>query len=269
MGKNIAKPKLDLVFKKIFGDENNTDLLIDFISSVLDVPVNSITNVEIVDNEVIPESIEKKFCRLDLLLKINDELINIEIQVNNYHDYKERTLFYWSKVYSNQLKKGEDYIELKNTITINIVDFKLFDCAESHSSFMVYETTRHEKLTDKLRIEFLELPKGSTYKSSDRLQEWFNFLNVTNEEGLDMLEKTTINPTIIGKAITVVRQMSADEKFLRDVQKREETLMNERSALKIAKKEGIQQGVLQRNAELIAKWKSKGLSDEQIQDLLN
>jgi uncharacterized protein YdiU (UPF0061 family) len=45
--------------------------------------------------------------------------------------------------------------------------------------------------------------------------------------------------------------------------------MNERSALKIAKKEGIQQGVLQRNAELIAKWKSKGLSDEQIQDLLN
>jgi predicted transposase/invertase (TIGR01784 family) len=130
---------------------------------------------------------------------------------------------------------------------------------------MVYETTRHEKLTDKLRIEFLELPKGSTYKSNDRLQEWFNFLNVTNEEGLDMLEKTTVNPTIIGKAITVVRQMSADEKFLRDVQKREETLMNERSALKIAKKEGRQE----MESELIAKWKSKGLSDEQIQDLLN
>jgi DNA-binding transcriptional regulator YhcF (GntR family) len=80
-----------------------------------------------------------------------------------------------------------------------------------------------------------------------------------------MLEKTTINPTIIGKAITVVRQMSADEKFLRDVQKREETLVNERSALKIAKKEGRQE----MESELIAKWKSKGLSDEQIQDLLN
>jgi predicted transposase/invertase (TIGR01784 family) len=268
MGKDIAKPKLDLVFKKIFGDVKNTDLLIDLISSVLDVPTDSITSVEIIDNEVVPESIEKKFCRLDLLLKINDELINIEIQVNNYHDYKERTLFYWSRVYSSQLKKGEGYINLKNTITINIIDFELFDCPESHSSFMIYETNRHEKLTDKLRIEFLELPKGRTYKSSDRLQEWFNFLNVTNEEGLDMLEKTTVNPNIIGKAITVVRQMSADEKFLRDVQKREETLMNERSALYVAKNEGIQQGVLQRNAELAKRLKSLGYDDEKIKEIL-
>lgn len=59
-----------------------------------------------------------------------------------------------------------------------------------------------------------------------------------------MLEKTTINPTIISKAITVVRQMSADEKFLRDVQKREETLMNERSAINTAKKEGREEGIL-------------------------
>ena len=41
MGK-IAKPKLDLVFKKIFGDVNNSDLLIDFLASILDVPTTSI-----------------------------------------------------------------------------------------------------------------------------------------------------------------------------------------------------------------------------------
>jgi predicted transposase/invertase (TIGR01784 family) len=110
MGGNIAKPKLDLVFKKIFGDANNRDLLVDFIASVLDVPVESITSVEAIDNEVVPESIDKKFCRLDLLLRIDDELINIEIQVNNYHDYKERTLFYWSRVYSDQLKAGDGYV---------------------------------------------------------------------------------------------------------------------------------------------------------------
>lgn len=106
----IAKPKLDLVFKKIFGDVNNTDLLIDFLSSVLDIPVDSIKNVEIIDNEIIPDTIEKKFSRFDLLLQINNEYINIEIQVNNYNDFKERTLFYWSRVYSNQLGKSEDYI---------------------------------------------------------------------------------------------------------------------------------------------------------------
>lgn len=115
---------------------------------MLDVPVDTIKNVEIIDNEIVLDTIEKKFSRLDLLLQINNEYINIEIQVNNYNDFKERTLFYWSKVYSNQLGKSEDYISLKDTITINIIDFNLFDCSECHSSFMIYETTNHfTKLT--------------------------------------------------------------------------------------------------------------------------
>ena len=89
--KKIAKPKLDLVFKKIFGDVNNVDLLTDFLSSILDVPFDSIQKVEIIDNEVIPDTVEKKFSRLDLLILVNNEYVNIEIQVNNYNDYKERT----------------------------------------------------------------------------------------------------------------------------------------------------------------------------------
>lgn len=269
----IAKPKLDLVFKKIFGDVNNTDLLIDFLASVLDFQIDSIKKVEIIDNEIIPNTIEKKFSRLDLLLQINDKYINIEIQINNYNDFKERTLFYWSKVYSNQLGQSEDYISLKDTITINIIDFKLFDCLEYHSSFMIYETTRHEKLTNKLRIDFLELPKAKKHKMNTKLQEWLDFLNITSEEGLNMLEQTTTNPNIMHKAIAVVRQMSADEKLLRDIQKREETIMNEHSALNSAKKQGIQEGILKgelkKEQELIIKLKKKGFTDEQIKDLLS
>ncbi len=264
MGK-IAKPKLDLVFKKIFGDVNNSDLLIDFLASILDVPTTSIQVVEIIDNEIIPDTVEKKFSRLDLLILVNNKYVNIEIQVNNYNDYKERTLFYWAKVYTNQLGKGENYISLQDTITINIVDFKLFDCSECHSSFMIYETKRHEKLTDKLRIDFLELPKAKKHKTNTKLQEWLDFLNVTTEEGLNMLEKNTVNPTIMHKAIAVVRQMSADEKLLMAIQKREETLMNERSALNSAKK----QGMAQKEAELIEKWRKKGYTEEQIKELLS
>ena len=277
----IAKPKLDLVFKKIFGDINNIDLLTDFLSSVLDVPTDDIQKVEIIDNEIIPDTLEKKFSRLDLLLLVNNEYVNIEIQVNNYNDYKERTLFYWAKVYTNQLKKGEDYISLQDTIAINIVDFKLFDCSECHSSFMIYETHRHEKLTDKLRIDFLELPKAKTTKTNARLQEWLDFLNVTTEEGLKMLEQNTVNPKVIHKAVAVVRQMSADEKLLYAIQKREETLMNERSALNSAKRQGIEQGIKQgikqgieqgfkkRDAELIEKMRKKGYTEEQIKELLS
>ena len=88
-----AKPKLDLVFKKIFGDVDNTDLLIDFLSTVLDIPTKEIVDVTILDNEIIPDALNRKFSRLDLLIKTKQGYINIEIQVKNYGDFPERSFF--------------------------------------------------------------------------------------------------------------------------------------------------------------------------------
>ena len=88
-------PKLDLVFKKIFGDVRNTDILADFLATVLGIKTSEITDIEILDNEIIPDILLSKFSRLDLRITINKATsINIEIQVLNYGNYKERTLFY-------------------------------------------------------------------------------------------------------------------------------------------------------------------------------
>lgn len=64
--KSKVTPKLDLVFKKIFGNVKNTDILADFLATVLDIGVNEITSIEILDNEIIPETLSSKFSRLDL-----------------------------------------------------------------------------------------------------------------------------------------------------------------------------------------------------------
>ena len=222
----IAKPKLDLVFKKIFTDTENTDLLVDFISSVTGISKEDMLNIIIVDNEIIPDAVNKKFSRLDLLLQTPNEQINIEIQVNNYGNFKERALYYWSKIFTMKLNKNDDYSKLQKTISINIIDFNLFENDKPHSSFMVMEKERHEILSDKFRIDFLELKKANKSENKN-LKEWLDFLSVTTEEGLDMIEKTTTNPDIICKAVAVVRKMSADEQFLFTVQKREETMLFE------------------------------------------
>ena len=108
-------PKLDLVFKKIFGDVRNTDILADFLATVLGIKTSEITDIEILDNEIIPDILLSKFSRLDLRITINKATsINIEIQVLNYGNYKERTLFYWAKTYTGELQKNEDYLNLKN-----------------------------------------------------------------------------------------------------------------------------------------------------------
>ena len=57
--KHGISPKLDLVFKKIFGDKNNSDILSDFLSSILGV--TNIKNIEILDNEMISDVFVEKF----------------------------------------------------------------------------------------------------------------------------------------------------------------------------------------------------------------
>lgn len=239
-----AKPKLDIVFKKLFTDIQNTDLLIDFISCIIDIPKKDIYDITILDNEVLPESIDKKFSRLDVLLNSSQGIMNIEIQVNNYGNFKERSLYYWAKTFSNQLNESEDYSKLQKTIAINIIDFNLFDCDEPHSVFFVSEKDRSELLTDKFRIDFLELKKAGNSKNP-MLKEWLTFLSVTTEEELDIMNTNTMNPEIIGKAIAVIRKMSADEKLLYDIQRREKAILDERSALNFAKNEGVAEGKIE------------------------
>ena len=243
--KSKVTPKLDLVFKKIFGDVRNTDILADFLATVLAIKPSDISQIEILDNEIIPDILLSKFSRLDLRITINKVTsVNIEIQILNYGNYKERTLFYWAKMYTGELQKNEDYINLKNAISINVIDFNLFDCKEYHSTFKVFEEHRQELLTDKFRIDFLELRKAKDMKESgsmtDKKQMWIDFLN-TNAEDDETLERLATESPIMKKAVAVLRQMSADEKELYEIEQREKAVRDEISARAYERQQGIQQ----------------------------
>ena len=143
---------------------------------------------------------------------------------------------------------------------------------EASAVFLVSEKERSELLTDKLRIDFLELKKAAKSRNP-MLKEWLTFLSVTTEEELDIMNTNTANPEIIGKAIAVIRKMSADEKMLYDIQQREKAILDERSALNFAENEGLAKGIakgkMERDSELVEKWKNKGLTESQIKDLLS
>ena len=82
----ILSPKVDFVFKRIFGNENNPRILISFLNAVIK-PKDLIQSVQIMNNDIDKESIEDKFSRLDIKAKTNkNELINIEIQIKDEHN---------------------------------------------------------------------------------------------------------------------------------------------------------------------------------------
>ena len=251
MRKYVVKAKLDIIFKKLFADPKNEDILKAFISDILDIPLEDIKKIEITNPELVPEIMDEKFVRIDVKLTVNDSLVNIEIQINNEGFYEDRSLFQWSRLFVSDLKQGQDYDELKKCISINIINFNLFNCSSYHSSFSVREDTRHERLSDKCAIHFFELKKIKKGKpnTEDRKELWMQLIDAESEEEFDMLTKTNIKP--IQKAVVEIKKMDADEEMREIAFQRETMIRDKNSALKYARQEGIQKGFKDATLKLV------------------
>ena len=244
----IVKLKLDIIFKRVFGDVKNEKIIIAFISDLLEIPRSSIQEIYIENVELAPEYLDEKFSRLDLKMKVDEKIINIEMQVNKEPDFKERTLYYWSKIYSGELKTGDEYAELNQTVCINIINFNQFDCKEYHSHFKVLEKNRYETLSDKFAIHFFELKKIKNAAQHKPMEDWLNLINAETEGDLMDIQSAT-NISEVKDTIVMLRELSADEKLRQQVYYREKRLHDEASALNGARREGIEIGLVQGRAE--------------------
>lgn len=268
---NIVKAKLDIIFKKLFTDEGNQHLLQAYLSDTLGIPYDSIENLVVLNSEIMPDSITEKYSRMDIRMKANGRLINVEMQIKDEGDYKDRSLYYLSKLYSGQLKSGEVYGSLNQCISINIINFNLFDCEKYHSSFSMREDSRNEQLTDKFTAHYFELKKiGKNIDKNNKQELWLRLINAETEE-LDMLE--TAKDSTLDKAITKLKYFSENEQLRFDAISREKYINDqaslERSAMLAGRAEGRAEGERRKEAEILAKMRKSGLSEEQIKAILN
>ena len=270
MARDVVSAKLDIIFKKIFTE--NVDMLQSFLADILDIPYDDIQDIIVAKQELTPETIDGKFSRLDLNLKVADKLINVEIQLKGDNDYRDRTLFYWAKLYTSELKSGETYGHLKKTICINIINFNMFDRNEYHTEIVTSIKDTGEIFSDKFSIHFFELKKvGKEVNPNNRRELWMQFLNADSEEEFEVLKQT--NVPIMNKAVNIIYDLSEDTKIREMARLREKALHDEASALANAKNEGRAEGISigEENAvnKMIAAMKATGFSEEQIQDMLN
>ena len=106
--------KNDFVFKLIFGDEKNKRVLIAFLSAVLGLEMGEFLELEFLNTELLKEFKEDKKGILDVRVKTRTGThIDIEIQVLPTEFMAERTVFYWSKMFTSQIKSGDTYEKLK------------------------------------------------------------------------------------------------------------------------------------------------------------
>ena len=137
------------------------------------------THVKLLDKELIPEYLLGKAARLDILAKTTGGiLINIEVQIVDEYDIEQRILYYWARLYSEQLNKGKKHRELKKTISIVVMDFDWFkDDDRYYRSFQIRDTQTNELFSDLLEIHILEVKKLKeiTMPPKDKLIDWLGW----------------------------------------------------------------------------------------------
>ena len=246
MRRTLLNPKIDFVFKKIFGSEEHPEILISFLNAVLK-PKKPIVSVEIKNSDLEKEYIEDKFSRLDVkALTSNKEIINIEIQLKNEYNMIQRSLYYRSKLYEEQLSEGDRYDKLSRTVCINILDFKYLKNDRFHNGYRLKEIETNEELTDLQEIHFIEIPKLKRFESTeeivDLLEGWVEFLRDPESEVIRKLEMSNKE---IREAKDELYRLSRNSKERELYYLREKSLRDEISALANAKEKGLKEGLKQ------------------------
>lgn len=256
----LLPPKMDFVFKRIFGNENHPNILISFLNAVLN-PVDPIKSVNLKDTTIEKSHLEDKYSRLDVKAITNKgEHINIEIQLKDEYNMIKRSLYYWSKLYEGQLENGENYQKLSRTICINLLNFNLLNHDKFHSVYRLKDCETNEELTDVMELHFIELKKMKDVKRVEevktKLEAWLYFINQPDSELVQELEKVEVE---IKEAKAELIRLSGDRKERERYEKRRESRLNEMSALSYAEEKGVKR----RNIE-IAKNLLDVLDDETI-----
>lgn len=236
------RPSNDFVFKKLFGTEKNKDILKDLLEAILpDIEIKSlhIKNDVPIEREMLTD----KLGILDILATLNDNtLVNIEMQIKNYYNTIERSIFYSSSEIHNSLSSGEDYEDTPSTICIWITDYDVFANGPYHEKALLRRDYENLVLTDKVQYHYIQLTKfkRKCKRISNKLEQWLKFIINDNMEEIRNMDNDKIQ-----KAEKELEHLNSDEETREFARLREKAIRDEQAALAHARREGVQSGIEQ------------------------
>ena len=246
-------PRIDIAFKKIFGVEENKDLLISLINSIVG-PDDQVVDVSILNPYNLKTFITDKLSILDVKARgETGKLFNIEIQITDEADYDKRALYYWAKLYTEQLKAGEDYAKLSKAIGIHILNFTSIPGIDSyHNVFHVVEKQSGKQYFKDLELHTIELTKFSSNvreeldelltKIKKTLDVWAAFLTRNDLINRDNIPAQLDKPEL-KKALHVLDVINFGELEYQAYEERMKWLRIETNTVNKYKAEGREEGL--------------------------
>ena len=234
---------------------------------------NGCTNSSPKDNDFIMlptvDVCFKKLGILDVRIRMDDgRQIDMEMQVAYFEYWDERILFYLSKIFTDQLKKGDPYENLKQCIHVSILDFTRFEDDEQYFRTITFcDTKTGKEYTDLMKILILELPKlPESLKIGNNLVKWMRFLNGKSRREFKEMAKTD---KYIGIAYEELEKLSADELQKLEYEAREKAIRDHNSQMGSALRRGFKQGIQRGIEQGIQQGIQRGIEEERASLIRN
>ncbi len=259
-------PFTDYGFKKLFGEEPNKDLLLDFLNQLLKGEQGEIKDLTYLKTEQLGDSDVDRKAIFDLYCENEKgEKFIVELQKSKQNFFKDRTVYYSTFPIREQAKRADWDYELKAVYTIAILDF-VFDSDKNEPKKFRYDvkladTETNKVFYNKLTFIYLEMPKfnKTVEELETRYDKWLFVLRNLNR--LDrvpdkfkekLFEKLFETAEIAKFTPDQVRSYEDSLKYYRDL----------KNSLETARDEGKIEGKIEVARQALRKgMKAKDISD--------
>lgn len=246
----FGDPKNDFVFYRVFGSEDHKTALIAFLNDILGVDeAHRIESVSFIPPEQRPKVGELKYSIVDVkCVDASGITYVVEMQVLNVEAFEKRVVYNVAKAYTNQLDVGETYPKLNDVIGISICDFELWPWKDGFTVPMLSRWRMQEQASatlglSQLQFIFLELPKYDTSREpSTVVEKWAYFFR--EARNLQTIPPVLRDPPFL-EALEAARTARFTKEEWDSYIAIGMAIQNERGALSLATKQGIQQGIEQ------------------------
>lgn len=267
-------PLSDFGFKHLFGNEPNKDILIDFLNQLFKGE-KEISDVAYSPTEHPGEDKDVKKVVFDLLCTgQNGEQFLIEMQKGDQPNFKDRAVFYASRLINEQFPRGGSYwkTELKEVYVIGILDFTLEDSTPNQylHNVALTDVNTGKHFYKKLGYKFLELPnfvKTEAELETD-LDRWFYLL-----KHMGHIDKVpaVLDKRVFQKAFKIAElsNLTKEEKNMYDAALMAKVDYENVMAFakQKAEKEGLEKGLQKGLHEVALKMKKQNFPADQISKL--
>jgi predicted transposase/invertase (TIGR01784 family) len=189
----------DIAFRRIFGNENKTKILISFLNAILKFEGGErIIEVKIVNPYQLPRIAGEKASIIDVRAKDERGRKSIvEMQVASAKGFSKRVQYYAARDYSMQIDSGDKYHLLKPTFLIGILDFEYFATKKYLSNHATLDEETYENELDDIKYTFIELPKFKLKvdELETLIEKWIFFIK--EAENLNVIPENTDDEGLI------------------------------------------------------------------------